>query len=326
MEAPDSATSRPLTLDERLRGDVIRGLLSNPKTLPARLFYDERGAALFEQISALPEYYLTRSETEILNSHRDAIAALAGSQTALIEYGSGAGEKTGILLKALKPVAYIPVDIATLQLSQVAARLALDHPGLHVFPLNVDYTASAPVRVPVFATAARKVGFFSGSTIGNFHPSHAATFLREIRKTLGPGGSLILGVDRRKDPTILTAAYNDSAGVTARFNLNALERLNRELDADFDLGKFAHYAFFNEDASRMEMHLLSRESQMVHVGGNPIHFEPGETIRTEYSYKYDEPGLERLASAGGFVIRDKWTDSEQRFWVAFLEEKRGSPR
>ncbi|MBI4502576.1 MAG: L-histidine N(alpha)-methyltransferase [Gemmatimonadetes bacterium] len=312
--------SRPTPPEQEFRSEVLRGLLSAPKTLPPKLFYDEEGAALFERISRLDEYYLTRAEIEILQAHASEIATLAGPGVALVEYGSGAGIKVRTLLDAMRPRAYVPVDISTEQLARVAGTIASDYPEIGVFPVSADYTA--PVRLPPLPAGTRTVGFFPGSTIGNFHPSEAATFLHEVRRTVGPGGALILGVDRRKEARMLEAAYNDAQGVTAAFNLNLLTRINRELGADFRLASFRHRAFFNADASRIEMHLVSLESQTVHVAGMPVHFEPGESIRTEYSYKYDEPSLERLASAGGFSVRAKWTEAGEKFLVAFLEVKR----
>ena len=314
------ATARVPRVEEdvALRDEVLRGLLATPKTLPAKLFYDAEGAALFEQICLLPEYYLTRTELAILQANVAEIAALAGSHAALIEYGSGAGVKVRLLLDALDvPAAYIPVDISGEQLARVAREIAGEYPRVVVRPLCTDYTQT--LQLPALPAAARRVAFFPGSTIGNFSPMEATAFLRGIRRTVGPAGSLVLGVDRRKDAAILNAAYDDSAGVTASFNLNMLHRLNREFGADFAVEQFKHRAFFNDAASRVEMHLVSRRRQTVHVAGERIVFDSGETIWTESSYKYDAERLEWLVTAAGFSITRLWTDDAEQFWVAFLK-------
>ena len=309
-------------VDPAVRDEVLRGLLAERKTLPPKLFYDARGAELFERICELDEYYLTRTELAILRAHVDEIAALAGPRVALVEYGSGAGVKVRLLLDAFAAAgttvgAYVPIDISREQLAAVATQLAAEYPGLPVQPVCADYTA--PLRLPDLPQRARRIAFFPGSTIGNFHPTEAAAFLRRVRRTVGPDGALVLGVDRRKDAATLNAAYDDRAGVTAEFNLNLLARLNRELGADFDLARFRHRAFFASEPSRVEMHLESTEPQTVHVAGVPVRFARGETIWTESSYKYDLPRLHRLASSAGFVVRRRWTDEDRNFWVVFLE-------
>lgn len=301
-----------------LATEVLRGLRCERKTLPPKLFYDAAGAELFERICEQPEYYPTRAELEILEARAPEIAALAGPQCALIEYGSGAGIKVTLLLDALeRPAAYVPIDISREQLWDVASDLAAEYPDVAVRPLFGDY--SQPLELPPLPAGARRVGFFPGSTIGNFHPAEATAFLRRIRRTVGSDGALIVGVDRRKEAAVLDAAYNDAAGVTAAFNLNLLTRLNRELGADFDLERFAHRAFFNPDASRVEMHLESLDDQVVHVAGARVTFGAGETIWTESSYKYDEARLDDVVGSAGFSVRTRWTDSQERFWVAFLE-------
>ena len=305
--------------------EVLGGLAGTPKTLPPKLFYDTLGAELFERICELDEYYLTRTELSILRRHVGEIAALAGGRgdvrCALVEYGSGAGVKVRLLLDTFAAlgtplVAYVPIDISRAQLAAVAAQLAANYPDVPILPVCADYTA--PLVIPDLPQRARRVAFFPGSTIGNFHPPEAAAFLRRVRRTLGPDGLLVLGADRRKDPTVLHAAYNDSSGVTAAFNLNMLARLNREYDADFDLGRFSHRAVWNDEASRVEMHLVSAVDQCVRVAGEPFHFALGETVWTESSYKYDRPRLEALASAAGFTIAKLWTDDREWFWVAAL--------
>lgn len=300
-----------------LRTEALRGLTAEPKTLPPKLFYDAEGAALFERICELPEYYLTRTELGILRAHVDEIAALAGPRAALVEYGSGAGTKVRLLLDALEsPAAYVPIDIAQAQLAQVSREIARDYPQVRVAPLYADYTR--PVKLPRLPHDARRVAFFPGSTIGNFHPTEAAAFLRRVRRAVGARGALILGVDRRKSARTLLAAYDDAAGVTAAFNRNVLARLDRELGADFDLGRFRHRAVWNDRASRIEMHLVSDGAQVVHLAGVPIRFADGESIWTESSYKYDRGRLEQLVAAGGFAIERLWTDARRRFWVGFL--------
>lgn len=311
------AALRATRVDAALQAEVLRGLRGTPKTLPPKLFYDTRGAALFEAICAQPEYYLTRAELSILESNVHEIAALSGAAAALIEYGSGAGVKVRLLLDALAfPSAYVPVDISSEQLARVADQIAREHPGLRVRPLNADYTR--PLQLPPLPAGARRVAFFPGSTIGNFSPIEAAAFLSGIRRTVGASGALVLGVDRRKPAAILDAAYNDAAGVTAAFNLNLLHRLNREFDADFDVRAFAHRAFFNEEASRIEMHLVSLSAQTARVSGEMFAFERGESIWTESSYKYDADRLDRLVASAGFAVERCWTDAQERFWVAFL--------
>lgn len=301
-----------------LRGEVLRGLHAEPKTLPPKLFYDAVGAELFEEICELPEYYLTRAELEILHACAGEIAVLAGPRVALLEYGSGAGVKIRLLLDALEsPAAYVPIDISREQLARVSTELAAEYPGVAVRPLNADYTL--PLAVPTLPEGSRRVAFFPGSTIGNFHPMEAAVFLGRVRRAVGKDGALILGVDRRKSAAVLNAAYDDAAGVTAKFNLNMLTRLNHDVGARFDLDKFQHRAFFNSRASRVEMHLVSKEAQIVRVAGEYVDFEKGESIWTESSYKYRRARLEELIEMAGFRIRTLWTNTKRQFWVAYLD-------
>jgi L-histidine N-alpha-methyltransferase len=308
--------SRPNT--QSIRDEVLRGLHAEPKTLPPKLFYDAVGAELFEEICELPEYYLTRAELEILHARAGEIAELAGPRVALLEYGSGAGVKIRLLLDALEsPAAYVPIDISREQLARVSTELAAEYPGVAVRPLNADYTL--PLAVPTLPEGSRRVAFFPGSTIGNFHPMEAAVFLGRVRRAVGKAGALILGVDRRKSAAVLNAAYDDAAGVTAKFNLNMLTRINHDVGARFDVGNFQHRAFFNSRASRVEMHLVSKEAQIVRVGGDFIDFEKGESIWTESSYKYDRARLEELVETAGFRIRKLWTNSKRQFWVAYLD-------
>jgi dimethylhistidine N-methyltransferase len=297
--------------------DVLCGLTASRKTLPAKLFYDDTGARLFERICTLDEYYLTRTELSILRRCVGEVAERVGRRAALVEYGSGAGVKVRLLLDALRdPAAYVPIDISHEQLARVSSELAGDYARVAIRPLCADYTL--PLSLPHLPEHGTRLAFFPGSTIGNFHPAEATVFLRRIRRTVGPGGMLLLGVDRRKDAAMLNAAYDDREGVTAAFNLNVLRRINRELGADFDLARFRHKAFFNEDAGRVEMHLEATSAHDVDVGGTIVSFARGETIWTESSYKYDREQLTTVTAAAGFAIERLWTDADDRFWVALL--------
>ncbi len=322
VRAYEEPGATPSDMAPELRAEVLRGLTTLPKTLPPKLFYDAAGAVLFERITELPEYYLTRAELEVLRAHVGDIAGLAGAQCALVEYGSGAGVKVRLLLDAFAredhPItAYVPIDISREQLGEVASEIAAEYPTVPVHPVCADYTAA--LRLPDLPQRARRVAFFPGSTIGNFHPTEAAAFLRRVRRSVAHDGVLVLGVDRRKDPATLEAAYDDAAGVTAAFNLNVLHRLNRELGADFRVDRFAHRAFFNGHASRVEMHLVSLDRQVVHVAGEDIAFDAGESIWTESSYKYDREALETLVTSAGFRVTRLWTDAAEQFWVAYLD-------
>jgi len=301
-----------------IRDEVLAGLTAERKALPPKLFYDQRGAELFEEICELPEYYLTRSELEILRCRAGEIADLAGPECAVVEYGSGAGIKVRLLLDALdNPVAYVPVDISRSQLLQVAGEISAEYPDLSVIPVCADYTRR--FDLPELPRQERKrLAFFPGSTIGNFHPHEAVEFLKHIRALVGNDGAMVLGVDRAKDKAVLDAAYNDAAGLTAEFNLNMLRRLNRDIRAEFDVDAFEHVAFYNPRELRVEMHLRSRRPQTICVGGEPIHFDEDETIWTESSYKYSRAALDPLLDASGFRLTQLWTDSSERFWVAYL--------
>ncbi len=311
------STLIPATPSARIREEVLAGLRADQKTLSPKFFYDKRGADLFEEICELPEYYLTRSELAILRARSREIAQLAGPGCSVIEYGSGAGIKARLVLDALEnPVAYVPVDISRTQLIEVARDMSADYPELAVRPVCADYTAR--FDLPDIPGELRRLAFFPGSTIGNFHPHEAVEFLRRIRDLVGPNGAMVLGVDRVKDKAVLDAAYNDSAGLTAEFNLNILRRLNDDVRAEFDLDAFEHVAFFNASAGRIEMHLRSLRQQIVCVAGEAIHFDEGETIWTESSYKYSRETLDALLEASGLRIERLWTDSTERFWVAYL--------
>jgi dimethylhistidine N-methyltransferase len=305
---------------EEFQDSVLRGLASTPKTLPCKFFYDAEGSRLFDRICELPEYYPTRTECTLLAARARDIAELVGPGAELVEFGSGAGIKVRLLLAALDaPSAYVPVDISRGHLIQAASSLAEDFPGLRIVPVCADYTQ--PFSLPQLAglPGRRKVGFFPGSTIGNFTPADATSFLRQAARLLGHGSMMIVGADLPKDEAILHAAYNDPAGVTAAFNLNLLRRINRELDADFAMDAFRHDAFWNAGESRIEMHLVSRIRQSVHIAGCTFDFAAGETIHTENSYKYGLGAFEKLAHAAGYITAAAWTDADALFSIHVLK-------
>jgi dimethylhistidine N-methyltransferase len=299
-------------------GDVVAGLTRAPKELPPKYFYDSRGCALFDAICELPEYYPTRTEIGTMRARRAEIARHLGRDCALIEYGSGSGQKTRILLAELRPVAYVPIDIARQQLRASAEAIAREFPGLNVIAVCADY--SRPLALPGIdgIAAQRRVVYFPGSTIGNFTPSEAVRFLKNACELTGAGGGMLIGVDLKKDPARLHAAYNDAQGVTAEFNLNLLARINRELGADFDLSAFSHHAFYDAEVGRIEMHLVSLRQQQVSIRGRSFDFRAGETIHTENSYKYTVAGFQELARNAGFVAVECWTDPEMLFSVHYL--------
>jgi dimethylhistidine N-methyltransferase len=303
---------------EDFRADVLQGLQKPSKTLPPKYFYDDRGAQLFEEICELPEYYPTRTEMAILREHSAEMATRLGSGCMLVEFGSGASVKVRILLDHLDaPAAYIPIDVAKLQLVETASELARLYPNLDVLPVCADYMGDLELPTPR-RRPSRTAGFFPGSTIGNLEPNEAHRFLRRTATLCGNGGGLLVGVDLKKDPGILEPAYNDNQGITAEFNLNVLERINRDLGADFDLAAFRHRAIYNEDAGRIEMRLISLKPQLVHVGEAAIEFAEDEPITTEYSYKYSLEGFRAAAERGGFDVECVWTDSRELFSVQLL--------
>ena len=303
---------------DTFRAEVLTGLQSFEKMLPCKYFYDQRGSQLFDLICDLPEYYPTRTEAGIMRDHAEEMAGLFGPDCLLIEYGSGSSTKTRILLDQLPHLAgYVPMDISREHLHQTAAGLAAAYPHLDVLPLCADYTTEFDLPSAHRAVRSRAV-YFPGSTIGNFHRDQAETFLRQIGEVCGSGGGLLIGVDLKKPARILEPAYDDAQGVTADFNRNLLRRINAELGADFDLDQFAHRAFYNALASRIEMHLMSLKTQTVHLGGVTIAFEEEETILTECSYKYSLPDFAALSAAAGLAVRKVWTDPEQRFSVQYL--------
>ena len=300
--------------------EVATGL-SDPdqKTLPCKWLYDEYGSQLFDRICTLDAYYPTRTEHGILERNAEAMARMCGPECAIIEYGAGSVVKVRFLLDALEdPVAVVPIDISGEHVAQAAAELASDYPELEVQPVCADYTRHVPLP-ETKRPARRKVAFFPGSTIGNFHREAAIEFLRRIAETVGEHGALLIGVDRKKDTATLKRAYNDPEGVTAEFNRNLLRHLNREIGTDFDLDQFTHRAVYSEDAGRIEMHLRSETDQTVTVGEAEVDFEAGETIRTECSYKYAPSEFRVLAREAGFRCRAEWTDTDRLFGVYLLE-------
>ena len=298
--------------------DVIAGLSHEPRTLPCKYFYDARGAQLFQKICELPEYYITRTEIDILERHGAEIAAELGPNIELIGLGTGAGTKTRILIEALdEPAVYMPVDISEKQLYESAAMFRQIFPDLEVLPVCADYLQPVVLPTPR-RSASHKVVYFPGSTLGNFEPNEAADFLRRIARLCGDGGGLLIGVDLQKDPAVIEAAYNDTQGVTADFNLNLLVRANRELGADFDLQSWQHRAIYNPNEGRIEMYLISKAPQVVHINEHAFSFCEGEKILTEYSYKHTTKSFSKLASSAGFKFRRMWTDERRLFGVFYF--------
>ena len=298
--------------------DVILGLSSNPRTIPCKYFYDAQGAALFQKICELPEYYVTRTEVDILDRYRFDIASQLGPKIELIGLGTGAGTKTRILIEALQdPAVYIPVDISEKQLRQSTALFRKIFRDLEILPVCADYLQSVVLPLPL-RKPARNIVYFPGSTIGNFEPDEALRFLRRIANVCRGGGGLLIGVDLKKDRQVLEAAYNDSAGVTAEFNLNLLQRINRELGGDFDLDQWRHRAIYNSHAGRIEMHLISQTDQFVHLNEHTFDFRRGENIITEYSYKYAPDEFTSLAAKAGFNFGRMWTDDARLFGVFYF--------
>ena len=293
---------------------AILGLSQPQKTLPCEYFYDERGSVLFEQITTLPEYYPTRTEIGILQGCVREIVAGTPNGSVLIEFGSGSSRKTEILLAALdKLAAYVPVDVSSSALEDAQRRLAERFPSLRVHPIVGDFRDA--LKLPDDIAERPRLGFFPGSTIGNFQPEAAVDLLARMAEILGPRGRLIIGADLRKESAILVPAYDDAAGVTAAFNKNLLVRANRELGADFDLDSFAHEAVFNNAKSRVEMHLVSRRAQAVTLLGRRFMFRPGETIHTENSHKYSPADFDALAERAGWRPSRTWTDAGELFSV-----------
>ncbi|HEX8468500.1 MAG TPA: L-histidine N(alpha)-methyltransferase [Allosphingosinicella sp.] len=311
--------------DPAFRDDVLAGLAAPVRAIPARWFYDRRGSELFEAITRLPEYYLTRTETALLERRCPDVARIAGPGQAVVEFGSGASVKIRILLAAAAPSAYVPIDISGDFLRDSSASLADDFPGLPVHPIEADFTR--PIRLPAELDALPRLGFFPGSTIGNMVPASGVDLLRAMRRTLGTGAWLLIGFDRVKDPAELLEAYDDRAGTTAEFNLNLLERINRELGGDVPVEAFRHRAVWNDRLSRIEMHLQASRDVGFEVAGSHFSMSAGETIHTENSHKYGERDARLLLLAGGWTPVEEWTDEEGRFALvlAWAEPERSAP-
>lgn len=298
--------------------EVVAGLQSRPKTIAPKFFYDQRGSELFERICRLPEYYLTRTEMAILTDNAREIGACTGRNSVVFEPGSGNCEKIRPLLNALQPQVYIPCDISKEHLLAAAQSLAVDFPWLRIHAACADFTGDFALP-EIGAAGRRKVAFFPGSSIGNFEPRQAVKFMARLADFLAPEGALIIGTDRKKSADLLNAAYNDAQGVTAAFNKNLLQRINRELGADFDLDRFRHHAFYNRALGRVEMHLVSRVDHAVTVAQRKIHFPEGDSIHTENSYKYHLDEFYRLAEEAGFEPVRTWSDEAGLFSVHLLE-------
>jgi dimethylhistidine N-methyltransferase len=296
---------------EDFRTDVLAGLCGEAKRLSPKFFYDERGSQLFDAITELPEYYLTRTEIDLLRRHGEEMAGMLGDDGLLFELGSGSNVKIRLLLDAQRPRVYAPIDISREHLRQSASAIARDHPELEVHAICADY--SKPLELAGFLDAGRRTAYYPGSSIGNFDPTQAHDLLRRIAGLLEPDGRLLIGVDLKKDPAVLDAAYNDSQGVTAEFNLNLLARINRELDADFDLGAFTHKAFYNETLGRVEMHLVATAPQLVRIDGRSFEFRAGESIHTENSYKFSVGEFRTLAAEAGLASLRVWQDPDALF-------------
>lgn len=308
---------------ESFRQDVIAGLSAQRKTLPCKYFYDEAGSRLFEDICDLEEYYLTRTELSLLNQVIDDIAHRIGPDVTIIEPGSGAGTKIRLLLESLdSPQSYIPVEISKEALLQSVEALSAAFPDIEMQPIAGDFDQVFSRPDYFKASAAKKrVVFFPGSTIGNFDPVAALGFLKKIARTVGKGGGLLIGVDLIKDRHVLLDAYNDANGVTEAFNKNLLQRINNELQGEFELDAFAHRSIYSEDHNRIEMHLVSQYEQSVKVDGHRFAFRANESIHTENSHKYSVDSFRELAAGAGFGLVDCWRDDKNWFAVFYFEQQ-----
>jgi dimethylhistidine N-methyltransferase len=299
--------------------DVVEGLSRNRKTLPSKYFYDERGSKLFDDICELDEYYVTRTESTLMKQQVGDIASAVGSNALLVEYGSGSSLKTRLLLRNLiAPAGYVPIDISGDYLSQVGHSLKAEFPNIEVMPVVADFTKSFEVPSPT-SKEFRRVIYFPGSTIGNFPREDAMALLASMAENAGADGGVLIGVDLDKDRDVLRAAYNDSQGVTAEFNLNILKRINDELGGNFDLRKFKHEAVFNDGRSCIEMHLISTQRQTVNVCKYSFEFEENESVLTEYSHKYTIDAFGEMANEAGLNVKNVWTDANNMFAVMYLE-------
>jgi dimethylhistidine N-methyltransferase len=313
MDAPRQVS----TLDRAFRDDVLAGLAAPIPAVPARWLYDRRGSELFDAITRLPEYYLTRTETALLERCCPDVARIAGTGDAVVEFGSGSSTKTPILLTCLEPSCYVPIDISGEFLIDSAAALQADFPDLPIYPVEADFMQ--PITLPPQAAGAAKIGFFPGSTIGNMVARTAVDLLRVMKETLGDGSWLLIGMDRFKDVEMLIRAYDDAAGVTAEFNLNLLHRINAELDGTIEVEAFRHRAIWNDRMSRIEMHLEAQRDVAFTVAGEPFAFRKGETIHTENSHKYGLRDSRLLLRAAGWGVVQEWTDEDEQFVLILAE-------
>ncbi len=313
MDAPRSIAAA----DPAFRADVLAGLAARIPAIPARWLYDRRGSELFEQITELPEYYLTRLDRALLERHCPEVSRIAGTGDAVVEFGSGSSAKTPILLRCLEPSAYVPIDISGEFLRASADALQREFPRLPIHPVEADFMR--PITLPDEVRAAPKLGFFPGSTIGNLVPRTAVDLLRAMKDTLGEGSYLLIGMDRIKDVDVLMRAYDDAAGVTAEFNLNLLHRINAELDGTVDVAAFRHRAIWNDRMSRIEMHLEAIRDTEFTVGGQPFVFRAGATIHTENSHKYGFRDSRLLLRAAGWGVCQEWTDPQDQFALILAE-------
>jgi len=299
------------------KSDIVEGLSASQPFISPKYFYDEAGSKLFEQICAAPEYYPTRTEVNIIRNNIDDIVEKLGKECLLIEPGSGDSYKVRLLLDALRPIAYLPIDISRRYLQDEAQKLAQEFTWLNVHAVCADFTGK--LKLPYHVEATNKVAFFPGSTIGNFLPEQAIGVLKEIKGMVGDEGGLLIGVDLVKEANILNAAYNDETGFTTRFNLNLLTRINNELSANFNVDTFRHHAFFNEEKNRIEMHLLSLQNQQVDIGEHKFDFKKDQSILTEYSHKYTRSDFIALAEKAGFSSVECWVDDDELFSVHYLK-------
>ena len=317
MNAAEKLTDLQPSPDDIL-GDVLAGLARTPKRLPSKYFYDRRGSELFERITHQPEYYLTRIELALLEARMAEIADAVGPRAQVVEYGSGSGRKTRLLLDGLDdPVAYTPIEISRSALLASAERLDREFGDVEVLPVCADFTQPVPLPRPA-READHALVFFPGSTIGNFTEAEAVRLLRAMRETMGERGGALVGIDLQKSPEVIEAAYNDAAGVTAEFTLNLLARLNRDVGSDFDLDGFAHRAVYVRDAGRIETFLVSRRAQDVTVAGQRFRFAQGEAMQVEYSQKYTDAGFEALAAQAGLRVAHRWNDPDDWFGLRLL--------
>ena len=313
-EALELFDQNPSTGD--IFSEVLEGLSIRNKRLPPKFFYDRRGSLLFDEITKLPEYYLTRSEVAILEENKGEIASIVGHEACVVEYGSGASTKIRILLEGLKPSAYVPVDISRDHLMNSSAQIAVDYPNVSVFPTCADYTER--FRLPAQVDGLRPIAFFPGSSIGNFEPNRASEFIDNVRNLVGRNGLFLIGVDAKKDATTLNAAYNDTRGVTESFNLNMLRHLNERIGTNFDLDGFKHFAAYNQELGCVQMHLESKQKQQVLLDNYVFDFDIGERIHTESSYKYTTDEFLAMAYKVGFKCQSSWTDDKNYFNVFLL--------